>query len=100
MRVVFLGTPDFAIPSLKALTQKHEVVAVVCQPDRERDRKGNFVFGAVKKQAIEQNARAVADYKNGKNAALRSLIGFIMSKTGGRANAKITEEILVEILSE
>ena len=55
MRVVFLGTPDFAIPSLKALTQKHEVVAVVCQPDRERDRKGNFVFGAVKKQAIEQN---------------------------------------------
>lgn len=54
MRVVFLGTPDFALPSLRALILTHEVVAVVCQPDREKDRKGNFVFGAVKKEAIAQ----------------------------------------------
>lgn len=53
MRVVFLGTPEFAVPSLKALCEKHEVAAVVCQPDRERDRKGNFVQGAVKRTAIE-----------------------------------------------
>jgi methionyl-tRNA formyltransferase len=54
MRIVFLGTPDFALPSLRALIASHEVVAVVCQPDREKDRKGNYVFGAVKKEAIAQ----------------------------------------------
>lgn len=54
MRIVFLGTPDFALPSLRALIATHEVVAVVCQPDREKDRKGNYVFGAVKKEAIAQ----------------------------------------------
>ena len=53
---------------------------------------------ALAKQATEQNPRAVADYKNGKSAALRSLIGMVMSKTGGRANPKLAEEILVEIL--
>ena len=54
MRIVLLGTPDFALPSLRALIATHEVVAVVCQPDREKDRKGNYVFGAVKKEAIAQ----------------------------------------------
>ncbi len=35
MRVVFLGTPDFALPSLRALVNsRFEVCAVVTQPDR------------------------------------------------------------------
>ena len=55
---------------------------------------------ALAKQATEQNPRAITDYKNGKSAALRSLIGFVMSKTGGRANPKIAEAMLVKILSE
>ena len=54
---------------------------------------------ALAKQAIEQNPRAVNDYRNGKSAALRSLIGFVMSRTGGRANAKLAEEILIELLN-
>ena len=53
MRVIFLGTPDFALPSLRALNEKYEVVAVVCQPDREKDRKGNFIAGAVKQEATK-----------------------------------------------
>ncbi len=53
MRIVFLGTPDFAVASLNALAQKYEVIAVVCQPDRERDRKGRIIEGAVKKRAVE-----------------------------------------------
>lgn len=53
MRAVFLGTPDFAVPSLNALCGCAEVVAVVCQPDRERDRKGKVIEGAVKKRAAE-----------------------------------------------
>ena len=29
MKIVFMGTPDFAVPSLKALIEKHDVVAVL-----------------------------------------------------------------------
>ncbi|MDD4169069.1 MAG: methionyl-tRNA formyltransferase [Desulfotomaculaceae bacterium] len=39
MRVVFMGTPDFAVPSLKALIEsQHTVLAVVTQPDRPKGR--------------------------------------------------------------
>jgi methionyl-tRNA formyltransferase len=39
LRIVFMGTPDFAVPSLQALIDSpHEVAAVVCQPDRQRGR--------------------------------------------------------------
>lgn len=53
MRIIFLGTPEFAVPSLDALNNKYEIAAVVSQPDRERDRKGNIITGAVKKRASE-----------------------------------------------
>ncbi len=38
MRIVFMGTPDFAVPSLEALIQTENVVGVICQPDRPRGR--------------------------------------------------------------
>lgn len=39
LRIVFLGTPDFAVPSLEALiASRHDVVAVVSQPDRPKGR--------------------------------------------------------------
>ena len=38
-RIVFMGTPDFAVPALEALVQsRHEIAAVVSQPDRKRGR--------------------------------------------------------------
>jgi methionyl-tRNA formyltransferase len=42
MRVVFLGTPEFAVPSLEALRREHDVIAVFTQPDRPKGR-GNQV---------------------------------------------------------
>ena len=55
MRIVFLGTPDFAVPTLKALVEsKHEVLAVVTQPDKKRDR--NVIsFSPVKEEALKHN---------------------------------------------
>lgn len=38
MKVMFMGTPDFAVESLKALCTKHEVVCVVSQPDKPKGR--------------------------------------------------------------
>ena len=40
MRVLFLGTPDFAIPSLRAISaSSHEIVGVITQPDKEGKRR-------------------------------------------------------------
>ncbi|MBQ4055061.1 MAG: methionyl-tRNA formyltransferase [Clostridia bacterium] len=38
MRVMFMGTPDFAIPTLAAIAERHEVCAVVTVPDKPRNR--------------------------------------------------------------
>ena len=53
MRLIFLGTPDFAVPSLKKIAQsKHEIIAVVTQPDRPRNR-GVLTPSPVKQAALE-----------------------------------------------
>jgi methionyl-tRNA formyltransferase len=39
MRIVFMGTPEFAVPSLEALLKaNHQVVGIVTQPDRPKGR--------------------------------------------------------------
>ena len=38
MKIVFMGTPDFAVPSLKELINKYGVEAVFTQPDRPKGR--------------------------------------------------------------
>ena len=56
MNIVFMGTPDFAIPSLKILIENnHKILAVVTTPDKERGRGQKVTFTAVKQFAIEQN---------------------------------------------
>ena len=53
MKVVFLGTPDFAVePLKKIISGRHEVVAVVTQPDRPKGRSGKPVFSPVKEVAV------------------------------------------------
>jgi methionyl-tRNA formyltransferase len=57
MRIVFFGTPQFAVPTLEALI-KHpdfEVLAVVTQPDKIRGRGNQTTPSAVKKVAVEHN---------------------------------------------
>jgi methionyl-tRNA formyltransferase len=56
MNIVFMGTPDFSIPSLKILLEsKHKVIAVVTQPDKERGRGKKVSFTPVKQFAVENN---------------------------------------------
>ncbi|WP_352400251.1 methionyl-tRNA formyltransferase [Anaerotignum sp.] len=54
MRVIFMGTPDFAVYSLKALITQHEVIAVVSQPDKPKGRGKKVVSTPVKEYALEQ----------------------------------------------
>ncbi len=53
VRVAFLGTPDFAVPSLEALAAAgHEVACVVCQPDRPAGRAQALREPATKRWAL------------------------------------------------
>ena len=53
MKVLFWGTPDFAVPSLRALTEEgHDVVGVVTQPDRPAGRGRSLRSSAVKQAAV------------------------------------------------
>ena len=51
-RIVFMGSPDFAVPSLEALVRAYPVVGVVTQPDRPAGRGGRLQPPAVKQAAI------------------------------------------------
>lgn len=53
MKVVFMGTPDFAVNTLqKIIDEKHEVALVVTQPDKPKGRGNNVLFTPVKEVAI------------------------------------------------
>ncbi|MCC8074307.1 MAG: methionyl-tRNA formyltransferase [Clostridiales bacterium] len=56
MKIIFMGTPDFAVPCLQNLIDsKHEVVAVFSQPDRPVGRKQILTAPPVKALAVENN---------------------------------------------
>ena len=53
MRVLYMGTPQFAFPSLKKLAERFEVVAVVTQPDKPKGRGNKLTPPPVKVAALE-----------------------------------------------
>ena len=52
MRVIFMGTPDFAVASLEALLREHEVLAVITQPDKPKGRGKKLAFSPIKEYAL------------------------------------------------
>lgn len=56
MRVVFMGTPDFSVPTLEKIIEAgHEVIGVVTQPDKAKGRGKKVLFPPVKEKALEHN---------------------------------------------
>ena len=55
MRILFMGTPDFAVASLKRLVEDgHEICGVFTQPDKPKNRGHKMQFSPVKEYALEQ----------------------------------------------
>ena len=54
MRIVYMGTPDFAVNPLKELYNNYDVVMVVTQPDKEVGRKKEIKYSPVKEFALEK----------------------------------------------
>ena len=75
LKVVFMGTPTFSVPILEGLIKTTNVVLVVSQPDREKDRKGNLLATPIKEVAkrnqidiyqpanIKNEYQKIIDYK-------------------------------------
>lgn len=60
MEIIFLGTPEFAVPSLKALAAAgHKIQAVFTQPDRPKGRGNQLAASPVKEAAIEIGLRVL-----------------------------------------
>lgn len=55
MRVLFMGTPDFAVPTLEALIREHDVIGVFTQPDKPRGRGKAVSFSPVKEVAVKHD---------------------------------------------
>ena len=56
MRILFMGTPDFAVASLRRLVEDgHDVCGVFTQPDKPKNRGHKMAFSPVKEYALTQN---------------------------------------------
>ena len=58
-----------------------------------------FILDTISK-VIEENEQAVKDYLNGKNTALKFMIGQVMKNTKGKANPKVAQKKLKETLDK
>ncbi len=57
LKVIFMGTPEFAVPILKMLNENTNVVGVVTQPDKLVGRKKELTYSPIKKYALENNLK-------------------------------------------
>lgn len=78
MRIVFMGTPDFAVPTLTALIEdsKMNVVAVVTQPDRPAGRGNKLRQSPVKQLALQHNLPVFQPEKLRGKAVMAELRGY------------------------
>lgn len=77
MRVLFMGTPDFAVKALEALVQsEHEVVGVVTQPDKPKGRGKELQFPPVKECALKYDIPVFQPVKVKTKEAVEKLRSF------------------------
>ena len=75
MRILFMGTPDFAEESLKRLYESgKEIVGVVTNPDRQSGRGMNVVYSPVKEYALEKGLKIYQPEKISKNEEFKDEI--------------------------
>ncbi len=72
MRLVFCGTPQFAVPTLKTLRASHDIQLVVTQPDRPSGRGMQLVAPPVKQAALAAGLPVVQPEKIKNNQEFRA----------------------------
>lgn len=75
-RIVFMGTPAFAVPALRALIAAHDVIGVVTQPDRPAGRGGEVQMAPVKRLALAHGIPLLQPEKIRRPDAVEALRGW------------------------
>lgn len=73
-KIVFMGTPDFAVPTVKALIKHHELIGIVTQPDRPAGRGAKVRMSPVKELALKHNIPVFQPEKIRKADAIEELM--------------------------
>ena len=96
MRILFMGTPDFAVASLRRLVEEgHTVCGVLTQPDKPRNRGHKVTFSPVKEYALSQSLPVYQPTTLRDEAALELVKGLAPELTVVAAYGKLLpEEIL------
>ena len=55
--IIFMGTPEFAVPILEGLIEKYHVRAIVTQPDKKSGRDGDIIYSPIKQVALNTSTR-------------------------------------------
>mgnify|MGYP001027861051 CR=1 FL=1 len=77
MNIVFMGTPDFSVPALKAIVEAgHQVTAVVTQPDKPKGRGGAMSMSPVKEAALKHNLTVLQPQRAREEAFIEELRGY------------------------
>ena len=98
MRVVFMGTPAFAVPTLQHLIDSDcSVVGVVCQPDRPSGRGKTLTFGPVKALALAQNIPAIQPEKMKAPAFLETLQSWSPDVIVVAAFGRILPQVILDL---
>lgn len=98
MRILFFGTPDFAVPTLRALlASSHEVVGVVTQPDRPKGRGQKIAPGAVAQVALDAALPLVQPVKLSDPGVREALAAFDADLGVVAAYGKILPEWLLAL---
>ena len=88
MKIVFMGTPDFAEPSLQALLDAgHEVAAVYTQPDKPQGRKQVLTAPPVKELALKHGVQPRCEIPNTQAAQYYIDLGVRHFCVGDQVNA-------------
>lgn len=74
MRILFMGTPDFAVETFNVLLEsKHEIIGVVTQPDKPKGREGSPKFSPVKEAAVAANLPVYQPHRVGDEAFIHTV---------------------------
>ena len=76
MRIIYMGTPEFAAIALSAIVKEHEVVAVETQPDKPKGRGNTMQFPPVKECAVSHGLEVFQPVKIREDASVEYLKKF------------------------
>lgn len=98
MRIVFMGTPEFAVPSLAALlTSEHSVVGIVTQPDRPKGRGQELAASPIKQLAVQHKIPILQPLKMKEPAFLDTLSAWKPDLIAVTAFGRILPKVILDL---